>query len=301
MRVSLVSTGIVALLLAGCGRAPEDQADLSTTTTANNSASTPADAATYDGRDPLSVPTSREPGTAPPDISPGAAPDVAFGYSYAFGLDAEQIAPVQQRHARLCEELGAERCRVTGMTYSGSDQDVRAELRLALEPGLAHRFGERALDSVREAEGRLVDSQVTGRDVGSGIRASTRTIAELEEQLAELEARIARGGRTGTIRDLNAEAASLRTHIQELRGSRSEAREELATTPVVLSYRSGAYAGRPDFNRALATAWEQANWLGYGLLVIFTVLLPWLSLGVVGWLGIRALRRRRGAREAAAN
>jgi hypothetical protein len=236
----------------------------------------------------------------PPDISPEAAPDVAFGYRYSFGLAADQIAPVQQRHARLCEELGPERCKVTGMTYRRSNEDdVRAELSLALEPGLAHRFGERALDGVREAEGKLVDSQVTGTDVGTGIRAGTRTIAQLEEQLAELETHIAAGGSVGTLRDLRAEADVLRGQIRSLRGSRGEARERLATTPMTFSYASGAFvSGKPDFGGALATAWEQAKWIAYGLFTMLMVLLPWLVLGGLVWLAVRRLRRR--ARKAGA-
>jgi hypothetical protein len=247
--------------------------------------------------DPLAPTRGGRDGEAvtPPHVDPDAAPDVAFGYRFTFGLDAERIAPVQQRHARLCEELGPERCEVTGMSYrQRGDDDVQAELRLAVEPGLAHRFGERALDSVREAEGKLVDSQVTGTDVGSGIRASTRTIAQIEEQLADLEARIPAGGSTGTLRDLRAEAESLRAQLRSLHAVRGNAREQLATTPVTLNYASGAYmTGKPDFGRAMSRAWEQANWLGYGLLVIFTVLLPWAALAGLGWLAIRALRRRR--------
>lgn len=309
MRVSLALTGIAALALASCGGAPKEGGDAPPATTLTTNGDTTNlsrsdSAAVKEGEapatpDPL-APIDRESDASPPDISPDAAPDVAFGYRYSFGLAADSIAPVQQRHARLCEELGAARCRVTGMSYDGDERDVRAELRLAVEPGLAHRFGERALDSVRDAEGRLLDSQVTGRDVGSGIRASTRTIAELEEQLAELEARIARGGRTGTIRDLNAEAATLRARLQQLRGSRTQAREELATTPVILSYRSGAFAGRPDFGGALASAWEQAGWLAYGLFMIAVMLSPWLLGAGLIWLAVRALRRRREARGGAA-
>jgi hypothetical protein len=304
MRVSLATTGLIALVLTGCGRAPDDQSpppDRTPAGTAGDATSNMSAAdvqtrgpyASVDPLDPGLQPIGREV-PAPPHVSPGAAPDVAFGYSYSFGLAADQIAPVQQRHARLCEELGAERCKVTGMNYRRSNEDdVRAELSLALEPGLAHRFGERALDGVREAEGKLVDSQVTGTDVGTGIRAGTRTIAQLEEKLAELETRIAAGGSVGTLRDLRAEAESVRGQIRTLRGTRSDARERLATTPMTLSYASGAYvSGKPDFGGALATAWAQAKWIAYGLFTILLVLLPWLVLGGLVWLVARRLRRR---------
>lgn len=294
MRFSLAFTGIAALALAGCGGMKEgpDGPDSTATTSANS-------VSTYDiAEAPSPAMTTRGPGNAPPEISPDAAPDVAFAYRYNFGLAGNRIAAVQQRHAALCEEMGPARCRVTGMTYTGRDDDVRADLNLAVEPGLAHRFGEQAMASVREAEGRLIDSQVTGRDVGTGIRGATRTIAQLEERLAELEAQIARGGSVGTIRDLNVEAAGIRAQLQSLRGTRGEAREELATTPVVLSYRSGTYAtGAPDFGGAMANAWDQAKWLAYGLFMLAIMLSPWLLGAGLIWLGVRALRKRRVAGE----
>jgi cell division septum initiation protein DivIVA len=315
MRISLALTGLTFLLLAGCSQAPDDRERTTTTDSdpaapalersadMNASTSAPTTADTRGNPDPLSP--LPEPGSpeSPPDVSPDAAPDVAFGYRYRFGLAADRVSQVQQRHARLCDELGAERCRVTGMTYrSRNEKDVRAELHLAVEPGLAHRFGERALDSVREAEGKLVDSEVTGKDVGSGIRTSTRTIAQLEEELAELEARIARGGSVGTLRDLRAEAESLRARIRALREDRGDKREQLATTPISFTYESGAFVGgTPDFGGVMATAWEQVKWLGYGVFALFMLLLPWLVGGYLVWALLKALGRRRRAIEADAS
>jgi hypothetical protein len=131
MRISLATTSVFALLLAGCGRAPDEQsrsdaADSAPATTYSDSASelssideARAPTAPAGSPDPLAPQPragDREP-TTPPNVTPDAAPDVAFGYHYTFGLATDRIAPVQQRHARLCEELGPERCKVTGMNY----------------------------------------------------------------------------------------------------------------------------------------------------------------------------------------
>jgi hypothetical protein len=314
MRISLIATGFSLLLLSGCGGAqtdppPESKAapSESATPTTNADSSTSSNAAAQDVSvargeeywpDPLTSPRGESPA---PDIDPDAAPDVAFGYSYSFGLPVDQVAPIQQRHARLCEELGRERCQVTGMSYRRSDgNDARAELKLALEPGLAHRFGERALDSVREAEGTLVDSQVTGTDVGSGIRSTSRTIEEAEEQLAELEQRIAASGTLTQRQSLQREADSLRLRIRALRSSRGDARERLATTPVTLTYASGAYVtGNPDFGAAAGTAWSQMKWLAYGLFTLLMLLGPWAAVVALIWFGLRTRRRRTAAPEVA--
>ena len=312
MRIALATTGMIALLATtGCGgRTGEDRT--TTTSTENLQVYDTSEPATEVGMnaasarsappvvlDPLaSRPDGDSP--SPPEITPDAAPDVAFGYRYSFGLPADQVAPVQQRHARLCEELGAERCRVTGMTYRRTDEDdVRAELSLAVEPSLAHRFGERALDSVREADGRLVDSEVTGTDVGTGIRANTRGIAVLEEQLADLQRQIASAGSADTRKELNDQADMLRAQISGLRGERSASRERLTATQIRLSYASGAYVtGTPDFGGAFATGWDRLKWVAYGLLMVALVLLPWVLAALAIALGIRALKRRLSRRAA---
>lgn len=318
MRISLVPAGLALLLLAGCGgsrtesqpktdssanpEAPaptaEGRSEVSESSNASAEAAPPGRRSEYwPGGDPSRA--RREDGS-PPEVTPEAAPDLALGYRYSFGLAADRIAPVQQRHARLCEELGRERCQVTGINYRRkNDEDVQAELRLALEPGLAHRFGERALESVREADGALVDSQVTGTDVGSGIRESSRTIAELNEELSDLERRIAEARTIALRQSLEREAEGIRQRIRALRDDRSDARERLATTPVTLSYASGAYvAGAPDFGGAVSTGWKQLQWLAYGLFTLMMVLGPWALAGVLIWLAIRGRRRRGQAGQA---
>lgn len=285
MRVSLAFTGLIVLLAAGCAQVPQDSEDAANSAATTEPATDAAPEALSRTDDELyPIPPSRPvvPGEVPPtpDISPDVAPDLAFGYKYSFGLAADQVAPVQQRHARLCEELGAERCRVTGMNFRRErNGDATADLKLALEPGLAHRFGERALDSVRDAEGELLDSLVSGTDVGSGIRASTRTLAQLEEQLADLEQQIARGGSRGTLRDLRAEAEALRARIQALRTDRGDKREQLATTPMSFSYTS-------DYVPAGSAAARLTS--------VMSVLAPFLALGGLIWLAFWQSRRRRG-------
>lgn len=292
MRRFLVTTGLV-LVLAGCGMQPSDRDGRGESGSAANA--TESMDANFESPPSLAPPPPAPSRTSGPEVRPEAAPDVAFGYSYNFGIAADRIAGVQQRHARTCEELGTSRCRITGMTYrrSGED-DVEAQLRLALDPRLAHRFGENALAAVQEAEGELVDSEITGTDVGTGIRRDTRSIADLQEELRILEQRIAATGtREEAKAGLREQAEALRRQIRSMEDNRSEQREALATTPVTLAYSSDAYnAGRPDFGGAAGNAWDQVVWGGYMLFVLLSMLLPWLLAAGLVWLVVRALRKR---------
>lgn len=293
MRRFLVTTGLV-LVLAGCGMEQSDRGGRSESGSAANA--TAATDENFEAPQALVAPPSpTSPNRASvPEVRPEAAPDVAFGYNYNFGIAADRIAGVQQRHARTCEELGTSRCRITGMTYRRTGEDsVEAELKLALDPRLAHRFGENALAAVQEAEGELVDSQITGTDVGTGIRRDTRSIADLQEELRILEQRIAAPGRDEAKLGLREQAEALRRQIRALEDNRSEQRDALATTPGTLGYSSSAYnAGRPDFGGAAGNAWDQVVWGGYMLFVLLSLLLPWLLAAGLIWLAVRAVRKR---------
>ncbi len=285
----LVTTGLV-LVLAGCGEQTDQHRRAEREYVQNDSSA----ADVQSEPQALIVPASPRSGSNLPEVRPEAAPDVAFGYSYNFGIAADRIAGVQQRHARTCEKLGTSRCRVTGMTYRRNGEDsVEAELKLALDPSLAHRFGETAMAAVQEAEGELVDSEIIGNDVGTGIRRSTRSIADLQEELRNLEQRIAAPGRDEAKPGLREQAAELRRQIRALEDNRGEQRDALATTPVTFGYSSSAFnAGRPDFGGAAGKAWDQVVWGGYMLFVLLSLLLPWLLAAGLVWLVVRTLRKR---------
>src|SRR5688572_2383019 len=115
MRKFLTTTGLV-LVLAGCSAEPVNRTNPSDSGGASNATAEAAD--DVESRldsvpEPLSRPSSPPNGTDTPEVRPDAAPDMAFGYRYNFGLAADRVAQVQQRHARTCDELGTSRCRVT--------------------------------------------------------------------------------------------------------------------------------------------------------------------------------------------
>jgi len=242
--------------------------------------------------------------SAGPDVAPTAAPGVAFNYRYAFRLPAASIAPVQEQHARTCEQLGVARCRVTGMRYRVvNDRDVQAMLAFKLEPSIARRFGQAGAEAVTRAEGMLVDAEISGTDVGTSIRATGRNIAELGEELERIEARLARGGLSRAERErLEYEAEQLRQQIRANRASREEQQESLATTPMVFEYGSGDFAPafdtRPSFRRATERAADNFVEGVAILFIILVTLLPWVLVGLLGWWGVRLVRRRLGRAEA---
>jgi hypothetical protein len=232
-----------------------------------------------------------------PDVAPAAAPGVAFNYRYAFRLPAQRIAAVQEQHAQMCERLTVARCRITGMLYRVvNDRDIEAMLALKLDPAAARQFGREGVDAVVRAEGMLTESEISGTDVGTSIRAAGRSLADLQAELARIETRLGQRIASGDRESLEYEAQQLREQIRSLRDTRSEQQESLATTPMVFRYGSGdlvpGFAQRPTLKQTMQRATDNFLDGATMLLIVVITLLPWLlALALIGAI-VRFVRRR---------
>ncbi len=229
-----------------------------------------------------SAPTMAEKAEAGPDVRVSAAPGVAFDYHYAFRVEDAKISSVQEGHAAACEALGLSRCRITGMRYSLIDQDeVTASLAFRLDPSIARKFGKDAIASVEKAKGILVDSQIEGTDVGSGISASQRRSSDLQVGLNRIEARLKAGGLGDRERtELQQQAAELRAQLDDEHETRSEGEKSLATTPMEFTYAGGSDIPGFESGNPFARAWDTAvgsfaAMVGF-VLLLSGAILPWI-------------------------
>lgn len=226
-----------------------------------------------------------------PNISVTAAPGVAFNYRYAFRLPNMRIQAAQEAHAQMCEKLGVTRCRITGMRYSlVNERDISASLELKLDPAIARQFGKDATKVVTDAEGMLVDQQITGVDAGSSIERANRGRAELQDELDRVNRELARSGLSSVVRDrLLSEAASLKSQIRALGEQKAADEESLAKTPMAFYYGSGKAIPGFDEPAPLEHAFARAGYnflsaIGF-LIVAIATLVPWLLLiGLAVWL-----------------
>jgi Domain of unknown function (DUF4349) len=289
------SLALVALLLvtAACSGQPQHDRESpggGPSSSASNSTEVSADVA--------SAPAERAaPNGSGPNVSPTAAPGVAFNYSYAFRLEAERVAQVQEQHAALCEQLGTNRCRITGMLYRvRNENDIEARLSFKLDPTIARRFGREGVNLVTRAEGMLVESEITGTDVGTTIRQAGRSIAQMNEDLHRIEARLAGRLSQDERETLEYQAQQLRDSIRAAQENRQDAQESLATTPMTFEYGSGDLVPGFDTRRPIHDALDLAgnNFIdGVAMLfVVVVTLLPWALLALLVWLAVRFVRRR---------
>lgn len=238
---------------------------------------------------------------AGPDVSVTAAPGVAFNYRYAYRLNNARIQAAQEAHAQMCEKLTVARCRITGMRYSlTGERDISASLEMKLDPTLARQFGKDATRVVTDAEGMLVDQQISGTDMAPTIEGANRGRAELQDQLDRLNRELGRPGLSSAVRErLLSEASQVNAEMRSLSSQRQAAEDSLATTPIAFYYGSGETVPGFDDQRPIVTALQTAgdNFLGVigFLIVALGTLLPiallaglaiwlWRRLGVGRWL-----------------
>ena len=233
-----------------------------------------------------------------PDIGTTAAPDVAFAYRYGFDLAADRVAEVQDQHQQICERYTLARCRITGMTYrTASADDVEATLTFALDPSIARAFAREAVQRVNAADGTVTQSEISGEDAGTPLRANERQRAELEAELARIETRLrgldpSAAEKTG----LETRRNALRAELEPLREQAQAQQSSLATTPMVFRYGSGSLVPGPAQPTTIRQALKNAgdNFLDGSttLLVIAITLLPWAVLLGLILLAVRYVRRR---------
>lgn len=279
MKTKLLA-GAMALALIGCSEnKPEalreapayDMAPVNVSEPASTRAIPPPDAAP-----PLEMRS--------PNISITSAPGVAFNYSYAFRLDDNRIAKVQEDHAAACEALGTNRCRIAGMSYRlVRENEVEAQLLFKLDPAIARKFGRDALASVEKAEGVLAATRISGEDIGTQVSDSQRRSADLNSEITRLETRLRQAGLGDRERaELQQQIAGMRRQLDGERDARRTGEAMLATTPMQFDYVGtgglpGIGYGNP-FSDALNMLVHSGGVMLSFILVVGAAILPWAAL-----------------------
>lgn len=277
MRTLPTITPLLLLAVAACSQAANDQA---------------ADAAMETSEEATATIAAGKAGAdAPPRIGANVAPGVAFNYLYNFGLPAANIARVQEDHAALCERMGIVHCRVTGMHYvKEGDGSIVANMAFKLDPAMAHSFGRDATDMVEKADGSLTDSRIDGSDAGSDIVANDKAGAQINAELAKIEAQLKIPNLSREVRSrLVEQQVELRERLRGLASDRDAKVESLATTPVMFDYTANeailGFDNRSPVQKAFKASGQSFTAMVSFVILAIGMLAPWVALGgAIFWL-----------------
>ncbi|NCP18422.1 MAG: DUF4349 domain-containing protein [Erythrobacter sp.] len=234
--------------------------------------------------------------SALPDI-PAAAPKIAYVYAYGFRVPREDIAPLQERHADMCIQLGPLTCQVRSLQQNGAEDDYGyGELQISVAADKAREFGRDLVAATETAGGDQVSSSIEGEDLSKQIvdtEARLRSREVLRDRLMEVLRT-----RKGSVQELvEAErgVAQVNEEIDQARSWLQEMRGRVAYSRVTVTYQSET-AGPGGFfepiRKAIGSIGPVAGTVIGGLILLLTIFVP---IGLVGygiWLLIRRLRRR---------
>lgn len=232
---------------------------------------------------------------AGPVIDRAIAPGVAFSFDYAFILPAKAISSVQRDHAAACAKLGANRCRVTGVSYDQPyEGEVSARMDFLLAPDLAQAFASDGIAAVESAEGTLDKASVAGENAGGQIMLSQQDSAAVEAEIKRIEARLVAKGLTGDERaELQQQLGALREQLRGNSQQRRNLEQSIATTPVKFTYASESIlAGKGTFAKAAGASLTSMGALASFLLLLAGTFGPWVGLIAAIWFGWTRLRRK---------
>jgi hypothetical protein len=241
----------------------------------------------------------------PSDVAPGvnvtAAPGVAFSYTYAFRLPAQNVKDAQEAHASACEKLGPQHCRITGMLYRLiGENNIIGAIQFKLDPALARAFGKQGIDAIVKADGKLVDAEITGTDAGAAIKTLDVQRQQAEAEVQRLDRQLARGDLKPAERsELQRQRAALAARLQEVKTETGNQEESLATTPVSFRYESGAAVRGFDGSAPITSAGNVfLDSAQITLGVVLTALAALAPPGVILLIGFLLWRRFRPRRPA---
>lgn len=223
---------------------------------------------------------------------PLTLPKMAYVFDFGFRLAGEAIAPLQQKHADMCEAQGPYACRIVSLHRTGEDEDeIRGELQLAVASDKARGFGALLSGAAEAADAEVFRANIQGEDLSRSINdteARLRSRIVLRDRLMEVLRT-----RTGKIEDLvqaERQVAAVNEEIDRAQSWLREQQGRVAFSRMTLTYESatpGASILRP-VEGALGALGTIFGGLAAVLIVLGSLAIPLLA----GALGIRALRRR---------
>lgn len=282
MRKALKLLAPISLLaLAACSEAEETSAN-EEVAVAESDASAPAS----------QLANATEPALHGNEPIPITLPKMAYVFDYGFRLAADAIAPLQQKHADMCEALGPSQCQIISLTRTGEGDDITGQLQLAVATEKARGFAELLSAAAERDDAESFRADIQGEDMSKTIvdtEARLRSRIALRDRLMEvLETR---RGKVDELVAAERNVAQVNEEIDEAQSWLRETRGRVAHSRMTLTYETANPAGSflKPIEGALGAVGSILGVIVAALILMAAVAGPFL----LGALGFRRLARNR--------
>jgi hypothetical protein len=224
---------------------------------------------------------------------PVSLPKMAYVFDYGFRLPGQDIAPLQQKHADMCEAMGPYSCQIVSLSTSGDEGEYASgKLELAVVADKARAFGTRLAQAAEGAGGEQVSATIAGEDLSRQIvdtEARLRTRIVLRDRL--LEVLRTRTGKVSELVEAERGVAQVNEEIDQARSWLEEMRGRVAFSRLNVNYESTTPAAGGFLEPIRGAIGSLGSILG--TIIAALILLAAIAgpLALLGWGAVR-LRRR---------
>lgn len=226
-----------------------------------------------------------------PEI-PITLPKMAYTFDLGFRLAGEDIVPLQQEHADMCEALGPITCQIVQMSSSGEvGEDIHGELQLAVAADRARGFAKVLSGAASQAGAEAFRANIQGEELSKTIvdtEARLRSRVVLRDRLQEvLETR------RGKVEELVEAERSIAAVNEEIDAAQSWLREQkgrVAFSRMTIAYETANPGG--NFLKPIEGAIGSLGSIFGVIIAVLIVLGAIVGPLLAGMLGIRHIARR---------
>lgn len=303
------------LLLIACSRPAENAAPSGAATEAMVAApSTPAPEsraggamAAADAAAPQAAPAPNAPPA--PNVPAVTTPMLAYTFTYELEASAAKAKALMQSQIKACNDAGPTICQVVGASQNSSESaQFQGQVEMRAQPAWLARFRDQIEPQTAQAGGKVVSANVSSEDLTraivdteAGLRARTLLRGRLEELLTH------RNGELSELLEVERELARVQGEIDATQSELAVMRTRVATSKLVITYRSSGVLATPGTVSPLGQAVNSFIGIILGgvaaMIYIVAFLLPWsLLIGLLLWLfrgPIGRMRERGRARKEA--
>jgi hypothetical protein len=212
---------------------------------------------------------------------PTSEPQIAYTYQLGFDVPMAEIKAIQQKHAQMCEDLGARQCRIITMRQAkASSEYASGNLRIAVAASKARDFAKALEASTSEADGELTSSTLSGEDLSKNIvdtEARLKSRELLRDRLTDILA--SRRGTVGELVEAERAVAQVNQEIDQARSWLETMKSRVAFSDMTITYEAGersAVSG--GFFEPIESAWNSLGSILGGtiaaIMMALTALLP---------------------------
>ncbi len=233
----------------------------------------------------------------PGQAKQAANTSIAYSYVYTLETPAGAIATLVRRHQAACASAGPAVCQLLDSQLTVGVGDSSATLNMRAEPGWLANFRNELEGDVRQAGGRVAQSDTSAEDLTRSIidtQASVRAQTTLRDRLQTLLA--TRPGKLDELLNLEKELALTQGQLDATNSELAALNGRVEMSKLTINYATPTH-GRLSAAAPLAVAMSNfSGTLGTSLAALITLvaaLLPWAFLLAAVGLGVLVLRRRK--------